>query len=329
VFVSSTFSNGGFGGTSAADTECAKRASSRGLPGTYVAWLATSTAKASARLGSARGWRRVDGAPVADTVAGMIGGEMFNPIDLDETGTQVTDNYAFTGTMIDATGDSLGLACNDWMSASATLYATVGYVFAGSPDAISGALDSCNLTAHFFCFAIDHNAAVRPSGNVTGRIAFVSTPVTVAPGGGIGAFDTQCGNEASMAGLPGTYLAAVATTNQTIASRFTTDARPWQRVDGTTITADGASLFAAAGAIPSFVNQHADGTYLASAAPVFIWTGGSPGVVGTPATTCSDWQLQSSIGTVGYPNAAELGSFWATPTTQGCNAANSVLCLEQ
>jgi hypothetical protein len=328
VFVTSSSAMGGFGGTAAADTQCANRAASRGLPGTYVAWLATSTSKASARLGSARGWKRVDGAPVADTVAGLVGGETFNPIDLDETGAQIADNYAFTGTKIDASGDSLDQACNDWTTPSTGAFATVGYLFAGSPDVLSGALNTCDLTAHFYCFAVDYMTPMRPSGNVTGRIAFVSKSVTLGASGAM-AFDSRCQAEATAAGLPGSYLAAVATTTQTIASRFTTDARPWQRVDGTTITSDGASLFAAAGVIPSFVNQTADGTYTASTAPKFIWTGATPNVTGTAASTCSNWTLQSGNGTVGYPNAAELGSFWATPTPHACTASHSVLCLEQ
>jgi hypothetical protein len=50
----------------AADAICAARATEANLPGTYVAWLSTSTRQARDRLAGARGWVRVDGRPVAD-----------------------------------------------------------------------------------------------------------------------------------------------------------------------------------------------------------------------------------------------------------------------
>jgi hypothetical protein len=264
----------------------------------------------------------VDGAPVADTSAAIFNGEMFNPIDLDESGAQAADIYAYTGTKI-GPPEGVDMTCTDWTSTSSG-YATVGYFFSGSPDAIQGALTSCANPAHLYCFGTDYTNPVQPTAPRTGRIAFLSTPVTQS---GAAQFDTQCQNEATAAGLPGNYLAAIATTTRTIASRFTVDARPWQRVDGTLI-ADSAGLFGASGVIPSFVNQQADGTYIGSPTAVWTWTGASPAAMGTIASTCSDWTSTSGLGTVGVPTAAELGSFWATQTQQGCSLSHTVLCLE-
>src|SRR5689334_19443588 len=72
-----------------ADGVCASRAVAKGLPGTFVAWLSTSTTDAIDRLAGSRGWVRVDGAPVADTAAEMIAGRIYNPINVDEAGQTV------------------------------------------------------------------------------------------------------------------------------------------------------------------------------------------------------------------------------------------------
>jgi len=70
VFVTSTLSTpGNIGSLAAADAICTARAQAAALPGAYVAWLSSTVTSAKARLGSARGWVRVDGMPVADTVA--------------------------------------------------------------------------------------------------------------------------------------------------------------------------------------------------------------------------------------------------------------------
>src|SRR5690606_4557544 len=80
VFVTSTTHEpASLGGLAGGDAICAARAEAAGLPGTYVAWLSTATVDARDRLGSARGWRRVDGEPFADTVEDLASGKIFYP----------------------------------------------------------------------------------------------------------------------------------------------------------------------------------------------------------------------------------------------------------
>src|ERR1700734_4365982 len=79
AFVSSAMYDGDLGGTAGADTACRNLAHASGLPGTYVAWLGTSTASAVSRLGSARGWVRPDGKPFADRASDLGVGGVFYP----------------------------------------------------------------------------------------------------------------------------------------------------------------------------------------------------------------------------------------------------------
>jgi len=77
AFVTSAkYVGGQFGGLDAADKECARLALAARLPGTYKAWLSTSTEDAIDRLGSARGWVRVDGKPFADERKEIIEGDL-------------------------------------------------------------------------------------------------------------------------------------------------------------------------------------------------------------------------------------------------------------
>src|SRR5215467_4433915 len=60
------------GSVAAADARCMDDANAARIPGTYIAWISTSTSNARDRLGNARGWRRPDGAPFADTVTALV-----------------------------------------------------------------------------------------------------------------------------------------------------------------------------------------------------------------------------------------------------------------
>src|ERR1051325_9115317 len=67
VFVTSlTYTTTQIGSIAGADSLCQAHATSVNLPGIFKAWLSGSTSDASARLGAARGFVRIDGAPVAD-----------------------------------------------------------------------------------------------------------------------------------------------------------------------------------------------------------------------------------------------------------------------
>src|SRR5262245_49552305 len=138
--------------------------------------------------------------------------------------------------------------------------------------------------------------------------------------------DQSCADEARAAGVTGTFRAAVATSTTTIRSRFTLDARPWVRVDGTLIAASGAALFS--GPLASFVNQDAAGNY--QSAFNFIWTG-STGPDALGLATCNNWMSSSAgiDGATGRPGEADPLVVWnQAANASACDQAGRVLCLE-
>lgn len=317
AFVSSFTIPGTFGALSVPDDMCTMAATAAGLSGTYRAFLATSGASAMSRFAGSRGWVRVDGAPIADTIDELISGKLFNTLDRDENNAQLRA-YVFTGT--DPTGQ-LVQNCGDWMVA--TGIAAAGATLYPPPSLFASYSLNCTDGHNIYCFEVGNDVPITPPAT-PGRLVFISN---VVPINGLAAFDAQCAADATAAGLPGTFRAAVATTTASIASRFTMDTRTWRRVDGTSL-ATGADIFDGF-ELASFINQKADGTYL----PIqSAWTGATgPRVVGTPSLTCDDWS-PTSFGSpaAGLPHHVQVKYVWYTaPVTAACDTGLlPVLCLQ-
>jgi len=328
-----------------ADAACAARATAAGLPGTYVAWLSTTTMSAVSRIATARGWVRTDGRPFADSPASLTSASaVLYPAALDELGAPVDRSEVLTGT-----GPSgalmAGYNCRDWSSGTGPVQ--FGDATAGPTSWTSLGNTPCSTVAnfHLYCFGTDsaRPIAVTPAG---GRIAFLSGPV--APGGGVAAFDAACAAEAAAVGLRGTFRALVATNTASAASRFDLSGPPWVRPDGVAVVTAAADLVTTALLAPIAVR--ADGTY--SLAPP-VWTGAiSPNVTGIAKTNCSDWTDGTASGAGAYGHSAATqgpppnyrtshGFFWVETTTcgtaglttctatQACDQLASVFCLEQ
>jgi hypothetical protein len=120
--TSASFTGGGsqgFGGLTGADARCNTAASAAGLPGTYLAWLSHCSANASpsSRFSDGAPWARVDGPVVATDLADLLDGTLQNPLDVDETGTQVpAGTDVWTGPLASGTsaGQCTSNTCNDW-----------------------------------------------------------------------------------------------------------------------------------------------------------------------------------------------------------------------
>jgi hypothetical protein len=275
------------------------------------------------RFGTAAGWVRVDGAPVAANVASWLtGNEMYNPIATNEHGDSIEPAGVWTGTRADGSGPLVN--CQDWTDATINQSGAAGIALGAVGDLTQFSVPTCVVLARVYCFEIDRVATVGPA-RTAGRRAFVTG--ATRPGGptGLSGMDQSCVDEALAAGLGGMFRAAVATTTSTIRSRFTLDARPWVRVDGTVIAVAGAALFS--GPLASFVNPDAAGNY--QSAYNFIWTGATcPDVVGV--NTCNDWTSVSAAvgGTTGRPGEADPAVLWNQAAPGACNGAGRVLCLE-
>lgn len=321
VFMTSTTYPGTLGGLAGADAECAAAASRGGLPGTFVAFLSTAGVHAFDRLAGSRGWVRTDGVPVTDTVESFRGGAMFHPIDRDESNQLVAAGaVVWSGTVTSGASDE---TCTDWTSSSG--YAVHGVLGGAMPEMFSGAFtygSTCAGPKALYCFEVGRDVPVQTVvTSTTARIAFLASPA--AHGSGLAGLDAQCQSEADAAGLAGTFLAAVATSGTTIASRFPSGA-PWAKPDGTLIAPSASAMFDGSAPL-SFINQHADGTF--GVASSVVRTGGTPLVAGTSNDTCNGWTSTSGSTALAGRRVAHGDTMWSYGGFT-CSFSAATYCLQ-
>jgi hypothetical protein len=99
-----------------------------------------------------------------------------------------------------------------------------GFAEVGSLDQTIGgwtdnqASSACSAPSRIYCFGIGNQVAVGTS-PATGRRAFLSTAVSITS---LAALDAHCAQDASTAGVAGTFLALVATSTTSAIGRFDT-----------------------------------------------------------------------------------------------------------
>jgi hypothetical protein len=319
VFTSSATANGG-GGVAAGDAVCVAAATSGGLPGKYVALLNTSTTNAFARLGSARGWIRLDGLPFGDTIASLQSYVTFYPSTLDETGAMAPDWNVWTG--LPYPPNSGFVNCSDWSSTSASVYGWGGLAQAGANEWASDFNSTCNLLAAFYCFETDFTSPVSVPA-ATGRHVFVSSNSLLLTS--VGQADTECQSEAQAAGLanPTHFLALLGTTTASAESRFNLNGANWIRPDDVVLATSPAAFMADEYAAP--ISVLASGAVMPDGF-LFAWTGGLPNAVpASTSSTCDDWTSNASTldGEVGNPGMPYMASM-----AKACNTPQLLVCVE-
>jgi len=331
VFVTSSVFKPNFGSLAVADQACQAHAEFAHLPkNTYKAWLSTTTVNAIDRLGTARGWVRVDGKPFADTTDDIAAQKIYYPIRVDENGN--FDNSAggspvWTGTWNNGTLHPSG-NCLDWTSAS-----NADQGVNGRDDAIAGTLSSsgnsaCDSSYRLYCFGVDRKVpvSVKPA---TGRIAFVTMQFWGPNTAGLADADQLCTDEAAYANLSGTFKAMLATDGASAASRFNMNGLPWVRPDGVPIASTAAELFSA-DFLNSAINLTADGQeYLANSG---VWTGAnSPSTAGDPGTTCKNWtsNLDTDWAETGSAGFTHVNSFFAGGFNKCNGGVIHLYCLQE
>lgn len=155
VFLSSSTQNGDLGGLSGGDEICQSLADSEVLGGEWIAWLSTETTNAIDRLVSPGPFVLVDNTTiVADDQFDLTNSSIDNPIDLDESGTQIVDEFDVAWTGTSEFGLSVpGLHCSSWTVGTNT--ENQGRV--GSPTATNFGWTNfgssgCNSLQRLYCF---------------------------------------------------------------------------------------------------------------------------------------------------------------------------------
>jgi hypothetical protein len=319
AFVTSAAFDGAIGGASAADQRCSESATSAGLDGTWVAYVSDGIDRnAVDLLAGSRGWIRTDGAPIADSPTQFVNGPLAFVPRLDEFGDDLQDVLVYTGSMNGVMVDAshcLGWTSNDPANAGAVIGTEWGSTFAtwAFPQ-------PCDALHHLLCVETGKTVpvVVRPD---HGRIAFV-TSGEWTPGGGRGAADALCASEAAQSTLPGTYLAALATSTETIADRFA-PGLPWRRIDGVRLTRT-STLF-----VEDFLDVAPERDRAGQVVANDFWTGAmSFDTLAESNGNCNDWTVgdTSALGDMHFTTNTWVGS---PAKREPCDWAVPLLCLQE
>ncbi len=322
-----------------ADALCAASAQKAFLGGTnWKAWMSTSSAttniNAATHVGaSTTGWIRVDGKPMATSMANLLAGKIYYPPRVSALGSEALTPA--TGTDTDGSAVQDG-TCADWT-------ATTGSFVVGVPSSTTKGwtnqtlflvTDPCGtVMMPVYCFENDSgmaavSAPVAPSG---ARHAFLSTTLWM-PGGGVGAADAVCQGDATAAGLagPANYRALLTTTvAATDSTRINLTGQPWYRLDGAQLVAVASDL-ADSGALKQLtsLNVTSAGIYQTE---LFVWTGSGVSPSSTAmAMNCTNWTSNSS-GLTSFFGGANTSFiyWWNDGSFQPCSNSAPLYCFER
>jgi hypothetical protein len=161
AFATSTVGNGDLGswpdagdttGIAAGDAICRAHAARGGLafPESFKAWLSDESTDARDRFSSGP-WMRLDGFPLAASLAGLTDGSLTTAIDRDEHG-RPTAGIAWTGTLASGTGADDN--CGDWTADAIGVEGRPGVVVSISNDWTAlPQLLSCANNLRLYCLS--------------------------------------------------------------------------------------------------------------------------------------------------------------------------------
>jgi hypothetical protein len=331
VFTSSLVHDGNMGGAAGGDAMCAQAASASGLPGHFISWIGTSTTNPLTRLGTARGWIRPDGLPFVDLASGLKDGQILYPPAVNEQGQPADNFFVYTGANVDGTiATNPQSNCNDFTSNGSTDLGNGGASTGGTWVWTSGLAQYCSGSYPVYCFGTDLANPVTYT-PATGRHVFLSKGL-FAPASNVSAADSLCQSEAMSAGLanPTHFMAMLATTTKTAASRFNLSGPNWVRPDGIPITKAPTDIEQT---LLAGISVHADGTYASNstltgafAPPPIAGGATNTTTLGTVDGTCNDFSTSSgtnlAIGWAGYTTS------WFNFSESACSIPLSVFCFE-
>jgi len=327
VFVSSKAYPATLGGVSAYNVECNALASAAGINDAagsgYLAMMSDFGDEASPsgdlldRIGSARGWVRLDGLPVADAATDLIGPTPYYPPVFTEQGVSPGfmggGTLAWTGLGIDANGND---HCVRWTQASPNSVAT-----SGTSNALrwSGeAVTPCDNLLPIYCIGTTRTQPLQSVPVYTGKRLWVTstryTPGTSTP-------DQQCQSDRPAGVARG--VAYIAYSDRP-ASAVLDPAALYVLSDGRAV-GTGAQLIAGQLLVGPWLL--ADGTPVPAFDSVWVGAERARSSAGSLYTTCQDWTsndagLSGSAESTGYP---QLGSFG---NTFPCSNASHLYCVE-
>lgn len=325
MFVTSQTKKGTFGTLDAADVACAEAAASAGIGDhTWVALLSSPAKDVRDRLvregnGRARGWRRLDGLPIADTIEDLFDDrKVFYPVLYDENG-EVHSGPVWSGSQIDGTVTPSS-HCAGWTGGTDpdSTFGAVGRAALG-PNFLSSSSSRCSLPASFFCAMVDRSTSVLKPPAQGGKLIYITDEAIFGYSGWTMA-QSQCDAEKPQ----GRTVHPLVAQQNNAASRFIVSGATYVRPDGIRV-GTGADL----------LQNHLETGIWVSPALLYseylhVWTGSSAFTTAENTTmqSCIDWSDGTKSAVVGSPSVDPI-AWWNVGSPAFCNVPEPVYCVEE
>lgn len=300
--TSTTYSGSEVGGVAGADAACQARAAAAGQPGTWKAWLSSTTGDAREHIVAMR-YQTMDGSLITADGSQLYGGGLTAAIQRNEFNGS-TGGAVWTGT--DSNGSKTAQLCSDWTATTGT--GTTGTAIDAALWTDNGSPGSCAASQRLYCFQ-------QP----TYKRVFVTSGAFTGKFGGLAGGDAKCQGFANAAKLGGTWKAWLSTSTVDAKDRIP-DAE-YRLVDLSTVVASSkADLLD--GALAAKITMDELGAQRGS----YVWTGTNNGGTSTGGN-CNGWNSLAQNISVG--NNTNL-SQWSDSTTIGaCGNSLRLYCFEQ
>ena len=315
IFVSSERFPADLGSSTAYDAECNRLATEGGINDAagagYVAVVSGPESFLERVPAAARGWVRMDGLPVADTLQSLVDGAPapFYPINLNERGT-LNLNSVWSGTRA---GGAAADTCANWTSREAGSSGSIG--LSNSVDWLGVRGTICNQEFPVFCLGVTKTAPVVLQTFVGKRLWVTPTVVTL----GTDTVDAAC--QASRPSGVATAVAFIGYTDRPAADVLDPTAN-YVRPDGARL---GTGEDVRRLRLFTGPRVASDGSVIRSVDGP--WTGGLPGNAALSTENCNDWQDSMGIGISGDPAETDDSAFRSSSTS--CSQPRRIYCVEQ
>jgi hypothetical protein len=334
VFLSSRAESASHSGAAKYDVNCNELATAAGINNdtkdAYVAWVSDKNSLALDRLGTtARGWVRLDGKPVVDTVEDLLAGKLIHTIRIDDTGVTHEDELVGTGTLAD--GSAAPDNCSNWSSESSGFDFSYGENDGGPTYWTETSTRACNIGIEFYCFGTTFSEPITLVPE-DGKLIYLSEPYT--PNAGMTPDDACAASAPSGIG----EVRAMLTYDGKAGADVLTDGTQYVRPDGQLVDG-GAAIVQAAGPgvqqatvadyLLTGIWQTGDGTYV-NEADSAVWVG-DINITRTGEGDCDDFTTSTSEATVGDYRTTGPG-FWNQEygsRYRDCDTPHRLYCVEQ
>ncbi|MFC1730253.1 DUF1554 domain-containing protein [candidate division KSB1 bacterium] len=336
VFVTSGVYPGNLGGLTGADALCQAEADAipKLLGKTFKAWISDSTDIASQRLSHSVSSPYIltdDTTLIAFDWTDLTDGSIQNPLSKDANGASVSTTYVWTAVSNDGTLTSMGASqdwiCNDWMSSDSAHRGLHG--LSDSDVYWTSTLQTriCSEPNRLYCFEQPAPSYVFvTSGSYDGDLLAAAQSAGYTGINGLEAADYFCQEEASAAGLAGTFKAWISDDSTHASQRLNHADGDYLLTDGTLIANDWDDLVD--GQLSANINKDADTNDVGS---VNVWTDTDFDGKLIPNFNCNYWTSNdpTHFGKIGITSSSTFTWSYFSATDFTCDTPLHLYCMQQ